>query len=67
MAIARPEVEWFYDPSTYWKEYGLIVLGSKWAVVQAKTYIDTHGFNVIADGLDSRDTAIGFLKLLKEK
>ncbi len=66
MAIARPEVEWFYDPSTYWKEYGLTVLGGKWAVVKTKEH-NGHDWDVITDWLDSRETAIGFLKLLKEK
>lgn len=67
MAITRPEVEWFYDPSTYFREYGLTMLGGKWAVVRAKDFRRNEEFEALASGLDDRATAIGFLKLLKEK
>lgn len=68
MAIAKPEVEWFYDPSTYWKEYGLLGLSGKWAVVKAKGFgiHDQQDYEVVTDWVDDRKTAIGFLKLLKE-
>jgi hypothetical protein len=68
MAIARPEVEWFYSPSTYWKEYGLLCLAGKWAVVKAEgfNFNAEQPYKVITDWVDDRKTAIGFLKLLKE-
>lgn len=66
MAIAKPEVEWFYHPSTYFKEYGLICLAGKWAGVKAKNWLEGNEFDVITDWVDDRKTAIGFLKLLKE-
>ena len=65
MAIAKPEVEWLYDPSTYFQEYGLLCLAGKWAVVKAKNY-NTKDYDVITDWVDEKATAIGFLKLLKE-
>lgn len=65
MAISKPEVEWFYDPSTYFKEYGITMLGNgKWAVVKAG-FMELD-WEVLAEVAD-RKTAIGFLKLLKEK
>lgn len=68
MAIAKPEIEWFFDPSTYWKEYGLLCLAGKWAVVKAKHHLqDAHDYDVITEWVDDRKTAIGFLKLLKEQ
>lgn len=68
MAITRPKVEWFYDPNTYFYELGLTVLGGKWAVIRSKDVLGRdEEFEVLADGLDSRETAIGFIKLLKEK
>ena len=67
MAIAKPEIEWFYDPSTYWKEYGLLCLAGKWAVVKAKGNHVGDAHDVITEWVDDRKTAIGFLKLLKEQ
>lgn len=67
MANTKPEVEWLYDPSTYWKEYGLLCLAGKWVVVKAKGYNMSDDFDVITEWLDDRKTAIGFLKLLQEK
>jgi len=64
MAYGKPEVEWFYNPSTYWKEYGLIDLAGKWAVVKSKGNF-SDDFEVMTDYVD-RATAIGFIKLLKE-
>ena len=66
MSTANPEVEWFYDPSTYWKEYGLLCLAGKWAVVKAKSYYMHDDYDVVTEWVDDRKTAIGFLKLLKE-
>ena len=68
MAVIDP-VEWFYDSSTYWKQYGLVNLAGKYAVVKAtgfsRTATGRDEFEVITDYVD-RPTAIGFLKLLKE-
>lgn len=62
----KPEVEWFYSPSSYLKEYGLLCLAGKWAVVKAYVALgDDH--EVITDWFDDRKTAIGFLKLLMER
>lgn len=68
MAVLKPEVEWIYHPSTYFKEYGLLCLAGKWAVVKADDYglSPNDGFKVVTDWVDDRKTAIGFLKLLKE-
>lgn len=63
MAITASNIEWFYDPSMYLKEYGLLNLAGKWAVV--KSSFDEY--MVITDWVDDRQTAIGFLKLLKEQ
>jgi len=69
MAIAKPEIEWFYDPSTYWKEYGLLCLAGKWAIIKADGFeLEPSGkLKVITDWVDDRKTAVGFLKLLMEK
>lgn len=67
MGNARPEVEWFYDPATYWKEYGLICQAGMWAVVQATDFDVYPGFKLVTPYLNDRQTALGFLKLLKEK
>lgn len=65
MAIMKPEPLWHFDPSTYFVEYGLLPLGGKWAVVKARNY-NREDYDVITDWMD-KPTAIGFLKLLKEK
>ena len=67
MSTANPEVEWLYNPSTYWKEYGLLCLAGKWAVVKVKSYYTNDDYDVVTEWVDDRKTAIGFLKLLKEK
>lgn len=66
MAKLKPEIQWFYDPNTYWKEYGLIVLGDKWAVVKSKDFEVADNYDVVTLWVDDRETAIGLLKLLKE-
>lgn len=66
MAQAKPEVEWFYFPNTYWKEYGLIGLAGKWAVVKAKGFHFGDDYEQVSEWTE-RATAIGFLKLLREK
>lgn len=65
MANLKPKPEWFYDPRTYWKEYGIVNFAGKYAVVKSKAF-DDEDYDVITDWVD-RATAIGFLKLLKEK
>jgi len=69
MAITASNIEWFYDPNTYWEEYGLLNLAGKWAVVKASFFEDGSAdeYMVITDWVDDRKTAIGFLKLLKEQ
>ena len=69
MAHDEPEVEWFFDPSTYFAEYGLLSLGGKWAAVKAKepNVPGVNDYVVITGWVDDRKTAVGFLKLLKEK
>lgn len=62
----RPEVEWIYDPSTYFTNYGLLPLAGKWAVVKREKFLSGE-YTVITDWVDDRKTAIGFLKLLKEQ
>jgi hypothetical protein len=66
MAKLKPEVEWIYNPNTYFVEYGLLGLAGKWAVVRAKDF-NRGDYNVITAWVDERRTAIGFLKLLTEK
>jgi hypothetical protein len=61
-----PAVEWFSDPMNFWMEYGVICLAGKWAAVKRKDFSD-GSFEVLTDWLPDRKTAIGFLKLLKEK
>ncbi len=65
MASLKPDIEWFFDPSTYFVEYGLLPLAGKWAVVKAKNY-NRADYDIVTDWVD-KPTAIGFLKLLKEK
>jgi hypothetical protein len=68
MAITKMDIEWFYDPSTYFKEYGLTMLGGgKYAVVKAKGFMVSDEEYEVMTVVDDRKTAIGFLKLLKEK
>lgn len=65
MANAKPEVDWVYDPNTYFNKYGLLCLAGKWAVVKAKGF-SPQNYDIVTDWVDDRKTAIGFLKLLKE-
>lgn len=64
MAVTKPEVEWISSQSAMWREYGLLCLAGKWAVVRAKDHKDDY--EVVTDWVDDRKTAIGFWKLLKE-
>ncbi len=63
MAITQPEIEWFYDPKSHGK-YGILCLAGKWVVARESHFGD---FVSVTDWLDDRETAIGFLKLLKEE
>lgn len=65
MAIAKPEIEWLYETNEFFVDYGLMCLAGKWAVVKAKFY-DIDNYEFVTDWVDDRETAIGFLKLLKE-
>ncbi len=66
MAVTKPEVEWFRDPHNFWQVYGLINLPGKWAVVKSNSLLDDD-YDILTEWLPDRGTAIGFLKLLKEK
>ena len=60
-------VEWFYDPSTYIRRYGVWQLGdSVWAVVEDDHSTPKPVFKKLTFVSD-RQTAIGFIKLLTEK
>ena len=61
---SQPDIEWFFDPNTYWKEYGLLCLAGKWAVVRTKGYEMSNDYEVITAWVDDRKTAVAFLKLL---
>ena len=65
MAITHPKVEWFYNVAML-RSYGLLNLSGKWAVVKASDNYPDEKYNLVTDWLDSREAAIGFLKLLKE-
>lgn len=65
MANAKPEVEWFHDPNSFWDQYGLLNLAGKWAVVKRREFL-LADYDVITEWVDDRKAAIGFLKLLKE-
>jgi hypothetical protein len=70
MSSGKPKPEWFYNVNTHESEkYGLLNLGGKWAVVEStdRQYYEPSEYKVITEWLDDRKTAIGFIKLLKEK
>lgn len=62
-------IEWFYDPHTFMNKYGLLERNGKWAVVKnlSTDYISREDYEVITDLFEDRETAVGFIKLLKEK
>lgn len=62
MAVKQPEVEWADCPYTMTR-LGVLGLAGKWAVVMQA---DNGHHVVMTEWLDSRDAAIGFLKLTKE-
>jgi hypothetical protein len=72
MAITKPKPEWWYSFTTHEIEkYGLLKhpwIG-KWAVVEStdRQYFEPSAYKVITEWLDDRKTALGFIKLLKEK
>jgi len=66
MAITASNIEWFYDPSTY-RAYGVWRMSDKsWAVVTEDHSTPQQMFKTLTVVSD-RQTAIGFIKLLKEK
>ena len=65
MAGLKPEPLWDFDPRIYFVEYGLLPLAGKWAVVKAKDF-DRTDYDILTGWVD-KPTAVGFLKLLKEK
>lgn len=65
MAITKPEVEWLFEHANG-RRLGLLNLAGKWAVVRGMVYHIDDQFTLVTDWLDSREAAIGFLKLIKE-
>ena len=66
MAVSVGNIEWFYNPSTYTREYGLWKMSDKsWAVVTDDHSTPHQAFKTLTVVSD-RPTAIGFIKLLKE-
>lgn len=65
MAGLKPEPLWDFDPRIYFVVYGLLPLAGKWAVVKAKDF-DRTDYDILTGWVD-KPTAVGFLKLLKEK
>ena len=59
-----PRVEWLYDPYS-WDRYGVICLAGKWAAVKSDDSAYS-AYALVTDWLDSREAAIGFVKLLRE-
>ena len=65
------KIEWLArvtDPSNgYTRHYGVVTRGSdyKWLVVYGVPWWGTEECEVVAT-VDSRDAAVGFIKLLKE-
>lgn len=57
-------VEWFYRYDRLLPTYGVLCLSGKWLAVEEDPDL-AHGFRVLTT-VDDRQTAIGFLKLLKE-
>lgn len=67
MAINRDAAEWFYRPDRFDEvEYGILKTADGWLVLK-KTQLDfgKPDVEVIARA-ESRQAAIGFLKLMKE-
>ena len=59
------QVEWFHRYDLWvLPTYGVLHLGKDWHVVEADDDC-AHGFRVLTT-VEDRQTAIGFLKLLKE-
>jgi len=70
MAIPTTNIEWFYNPAFYCKEYGVWKKADNvWAVVLSTDDPDTgEEMNIkILTTVSDRRTAIGFIKLLTEK
>jgi len=66
MAIIATNIEWFYDPATYIRGYGVWhVQPHVWSVVTEDNSTPKSVLKVLTTVSD-RQTAIGFIKLLKE-
>jgi hypothetical protein len=63
----QERVEWVLDPYTYSPKYGLLESNGEWAVVESTPGAETGEYIRITEWLDSRQAAVGFLKLLSEK
>ena len=67
MAITAANIEWFYNPATYTREYGLWRMSDKsWAVVQDDHSTPSQVYKTVTVVSD-RKSALGFIKLLKEQ
>ena len=64
----QERVEWVLNPYDYFRKYyGLLESNGKWAVVKPATRAEMGEYIRVTEWLDSRQTAVGFLKLLSEK
>lgn len=64
MAITKPEVEWLVRFPERWCALGVLCLAGKWAAVEEE--FSESGFKLLSPWVETRETAIGYLKLLKE-
>jgi hypothetical protein len=70
MAITATNIEWFYNPTSYWREYGVWKTADNvWAVVRTESVhpLPRDAEFKILTTVSDRRTAIGFIKLLTEK
>jgi hypothetical protein len=66
MAITAANIEWISNQSALWREYGVWRMSDKsWAVVTEDHSTPQQVFKTLTVVSD-RQTAIGFIKLLKE-
>ena len=65
MAVTPSQPEWFYD-SLCFVRYGVIESRGKWAVIRPRAVEIDMSYDVISPWVDSRETAVGFIKLMME-
>ncbi len=65
MAKLRPDIEWAPQSPNSWTRFGMRKRAdNKWEVVSNKDWLDDDGYEVEVV-VDSRNAAIGFIKLLR--